>query len=127
MIFNRDMCHLLLCSTKANDKYFWPFLFPTFFSSGDQINRVTTFSMSYLWSCSQRKVHYEIRSLVLYIPTEKCGLLNISERTCIRVSSTDTSGKNIFLSPPSCNLIIFNHILLRESIDVYYIPKHTFF
>lgn len=30
MIFNRDMCHLLFCSTKANDEYFWSFLFPTF-------------------------------------------------------------------------------------------------
>lgn len=80
-------------SQKANDKFFWSFLFPTFLFFGDQINLTTTFRMSHLWPFSVRKVHYEIRSLVLYIPTEKWSLLGISETSHTSVFSNRHIGQ----------------------------------
>lgn len=121
MILKGDLCQLLFHSRKANEKYFWPLLFPTFLL-GIWLQLLECLIYGHFF---QRKVHYEIRSLALHIPAEKCSFLNISERTHDRVSYTETKGKNIFLSPPSYNPITFSHIALKESIDIY-APKYTF-
>lgn len=110
---------------KANRKYFWTFLFPNFPFIWASNQSGYNFKMSYLWPFSQRKVRYEIRSLVLYIPAEKCSLLNIYEKkTHIGVSCTDTQGKNIFLSPPLCNSITFSHSIKKMNSCIIYPKAH---
>lgn len=76
MTLDGHMALLLFPTTRANNVHFGQlanFCLYFYFLLGIESIYIKTLRMSYLWLLSQRKVHYEIRSLVLYIPAEKCS------------------------------------------------------
>lgn len=66
--------------------------------------------MSYLWLFSRRKVHYEIRSLVLYIPAEKCSPLN----TCGKDDTSVCATEEIGMFPPVLHAVSWHLTMFFE-------------
>lgn len=127
-MFNGNICLLLLYGTKGkNDKYFWSFLFPLFFSLGGWINLHYNFeNVLFMAFFSKKGTLWNQVTCFIYPYREMQPSQHFQKKNTHQYFLHRHIEEEYLQASTSCHSITFSHILLRESIDVVD-PMHTFF
>lgn len=112
---------------KVNDKYFWSFLFPLFFSLGDWISLHYNFeNVLFMAFFSKKGTLWNQVTCFIYPYREMQPSQHFQKKNTHQYFLHRHIEEEYLQASTSCHSITFRHILLRESIDVVD-PMHTFF